>query len=264
MDVRLGSHLVVRLDEPLTARQTGADLTGALARLALPAAVAAAFLTVAWVVLLLVSPAPPADADAAQRLQFIGAHDGWQIASFLVVVPLALLLVPVWLGLAALCWRTRPAAGLLALAFGVIYAPLSTSAYWAQLTTVRGLAELQRTAPGDAVAAFRVLGFADDRWSLAYAVDVLGYAILGLAALAIGYGLAGRRGGLSRVTAALFGATGVLALLGAAGFVAGSGLLELGVLASGGIFLLALIGATLLLYRAGWSQTTAVLEATTG
>jgi hypothetical protein len=221
-----------------------------LVRLAWPAAIGLVLLTAAWVATLVLAPQQPAGADAAARLRFIAAHDGWQVASFAVVVPLALLHVPVWFGLAALAWPARPAAGLLAAAYGLLYAPFTCLAYWTQLTVVRGLAEVQASDPAAAVAAHRLFAFGGSLASLSYSLAVLGYAIWGLASLAAARGLLARRDRLARATAALLGLAGGLALAGAAGYVARNGVLESGVLLSGVAFLPAMIAATFLLRRA--------------
>jgi hypothetical protein len=221
------------------------DLTryGSLAALLL------ALLTIAWIVTLALSPAPPPGATASDQLQFIADHDGWQVLNFAVVVPLGLVHVPVWLGLAALIWRRRPAMAALAVAFGLLYAPFTVAGYWSQLTTVRGLAELAEREPERAAAAFEVLGFAGDPWSFSYGIIVLGYGVWGLAALAVFAGLRDEEYRLKRVVAVLFGVSGALAILGAIGFVAQRPLLELGVLLSGVVFLPAIVGTAVLLHQ---------------
>jgi hypothetical protein len=62
-------------------------------------------------------------------------------------------------------------------------------------------------------------------------------------------GLRGYDYRLARVTSVLFGAAGVLSILGAIGFVARNEWLELGVLFSGIVFLAALVGTAVLLYQ---------------
>ena len=55
----------------------------------------------------------PGDAQLADKLQFIVDRPEWAVGPGLVA-GLALLHIPVWLGLAAAMWAHRPAAGLLA------------------------------------------------------------------------------------------------------------------------------------------------------
>ncbi len=140
---------------------------------------AVAALTAAWIVVMLIAPNPPAGATPSATLSFIQHHDDWQVISFVIVAPIALLQVPLWVALAAVIWRSRPALSVMIPLIGLTYAPFTLWSYWSQISIVRGLAELQRTSPTDAVAAFQVLQFSSDRWSAAYASDVLGYVIWG-------------------------------------------------------------------------------------
>jgi hypothetical protein len=220
-----------------------------LARYGSLAAILLALLTLLWIITLALSPAPPPGATAGDQLQFIADHDGWQALNFAVVVPLGLVHVPVWLGLAALIWRRRPALAALAASFGLLYAPFTVIGYWSQLTTVRGLAELAEREPERAAAAFEVLAFTGDPWSVSYGIVVLGYGVWGVAALAVFAGLRDEDYRLTRVVAVLFGVSGVLAILGAIGFVAQIPLLELSILLSGVVSLSAVVGTAVLLHR---------------
>lgn len=215
-------------------------------------AVAAAVVTaatVAWVVLLAAGPTLAEGADAQQRIAFLTEHMGWHLAGFAVVVPLALLYVPMWLGLAAQLWPRQPAAGLLAVAFGLVYAPFGLFGYWSQLTVVRGLTELHASSPQEALVAVEVLAFDGQPWSIGYATAVLAYAVWGVAAIAVAAGLLRDRQALARWTGAFFALTGVLSVLGAVGFVARVELLELAVMVSGITSLLASATTAVLLHR---------------
>lgn len=248
---------------------SSAGMRVGLLRAGAVAAFAVTMLTVAWVVLLALTPAPPPEADAAGQLAFVGEHAGWHVAGFAVVVPLALLSVPMWLGLAALLWATRPAIGVLGAAVGLVYVPFGLFGYWSQLTVVRGLVELHAIAPEQAVAAFAVLHFDGTAWSLGYATAVLGYAVWGVAAAIMATGLARGLGSLASWAGAMFALTGVLALIGAVGFVARVEILETGVMVSGVTSLAASATTALLLHRharrssAMVSNETASTEAST-
>ena len=76
---------------PSVVRGSATSPLPALMRVGSVAAAAVTAASVAWVALLLVGQTPPAGADAAQRLAFLVAHEGWHVAGFAVVVPLALL-----------------------------------------------------------------------------------------------------------------------------------------------------------------------------
>ncbi len=205
--------------------------------------------TVAWVALLAAGPTLADGADAQQRIDFLTEHMGWHLAGFAVVAPLALLYVPMWLGLAALLWPRQPAAGLLAVAFGLVYTPFGLFGYWSQLTIVRGLTQLHTTSPNEALVAVEVLAFDGQPWSIGYATAVLAYTVWGVAAIAAAIGLLRDRQALARWTGGFFALTGLLSLLGAVGFVARVELLEFGVMISGVTSLLASAATAVLLHR---------------
>jgi hypothetical protein len=219
-----------------------------LTRIGWVAATIMAALSLAWVVSLALIPGPSEGLDLASRLAYLDAHPEAFVGPALVV-GLAILHVPVWLGLAAVVWSLRPAAGVLAVCFGLVYATLASINYWAQLTVVRGLADLAATDPSGAVAAYRLFEFPGGLTSLSYGIDVLAYSIWGIAAIAIAVGLLAFEARLPRATGLLCAVSGVLAIAGGAGFVIENDLLELGVLLSGIGFLVALIAAAVLMRR---------------
>lgn len=214
------------------------------------AALGATTLTIVWVAVLALSPQVPAGAAASERLAWLAVHAEWHLAGFAIVVPLALLYVPMWLGLAAVLWDRAPAAGVLGVAFGLLYAPVGLLGYWLQLTVVRGLVQLRASDPEEALAVVRVLHFDGAPWSLGYALAVLGYALWGLAAVAVAAGLLRLPNALAHWTGIFFALAGLLSVVGAIGFVAGAAALEQGVLLSGVASVLASAGTALLLHRA--------------
>jgi hypothetical protein len=211
------------------------------------AALIMAILTAGWVVSLGLVSGPPVDADPAAKLAYLADHPEAGLVGPSLVAALALLHVPVWLGLAAVAWSRRPAAALLAVAFGLVYAPLASINYWSQLTVVRGLADLSRTDPAAATAVYRLFEFPGGLASFAYGVDVLAYVVWGVAALFAAAALAAVEGRAAKVTAVLFGAGGVLAIGGGIGFVGQVDALELGVMLSGVVFLFGLVAGAVLM-----------------
>jgi hypothetical protein len=216
-----------------------------------------AVLTTAWVVALALIPGPPGDAALVEKLRYLGDHPETAIGPGLVA-GLALLHVPVWLGLAAAVWARRPAAGLFGVVFGLVYAPLALMNYWAQLTVVRGLADVSRTDPVAAAAAYRLFEFPGGLASFTYGVDVLAYVVWGVAAIAVCVGLVALEGRLAQTTALLWGIGGVLAIVGGIGFLAQNDVLELGVLLSGVVFLVGLVATSVLLQRAASTEDAVV------
>ena len=212
------------------------------------AAALAACLTALWVIALVAVPGPPADATALARLTYLADHPETAIAPALVV-GLALLFIPIWLGLAAAVWSRRPAAGVLAVTFGLVYAPLASINYWSQLTVVRGLASLSRTDPAGSTGLYRLFEFPAGLTSLAYGLDVFAYAVWGIAAIAIAVGLWALAQPVARAAALAFGIGGSLAIVGCVGFVIGIPLLELGVMLSGIAALVAMVLAAVWLLR---------------
>jgi hypothetical protein len=214
-------------------------------------------LTAGWVVSLALIPGPSADAELGEKMRFLADHPETAIGPGLVA-GVALLHVPVWLGLAAAVWTHRPAAGLFAVAFGLVYAPLATMSYWAQLTVVRGLAEVSRSDPAAATAAYRLFEFPGGLASFTYGVDVLAYVVWGVAALAACGGLLALEGRLAQATGLLWGLGGVLAIVGGIGYVVRSDVLEMGVLLSGVVFLVGLVSSAVLLHRAAADESAMV------
>jgi len=227
-----------------TRRRLGNDL----AAIGWVAAAIMAALTTAWVASMALVQPPPADADLAAKLTYLADHPEAGLVGPSLVAALALLHIPVWVGLAAVAWSRRPAAGLLAVAFGLVYAPLASINYWSQLTVVRGLADLVHTDPAAAVAAYRLFEFPGGLASFAYGVDVLAYVIWGVAALLACAALAAVDGRLAKLTAALFGLGGLLAIVGGVGFVGQVDVLEAGVMLSGVVFLAGLVAAAVLMH----------------
>jgi hypothetical protein len=211
------------------------------------AAAAAAVFTLLWVTALIAVPGAIAETGLAEQLAHLRDAGLAGSPAPLLSLPLAFLFVPVWLGLAALAWEKRPAAGVLAVCFGLLYVPFVTLNYWSQATVVRGLAELAAAEPA-AVELYRLFAFGE-LTSFGYAFNLLGYAVWGLAGVSIAAGLWVLDGRLARATAGFFALSGVLAIIGATGFVLGSALLEFAVLVSGVASLAATIVAAVLLRR---------------
>ena len=206
-----------------------------------------AALTLVWLVLLMVLPSLPADGTGDDELRFIGAHDRARIASFLPTTLVAFAYIPTWVGLGVLLWDDTPAAAVLSVAFGVLYPAITASGYWMQYTVVRGLAGLHEQDPTTARAAYEIVGFHERPTSMAGSAVVLGYTVWSLGAVAAGIGLLAHGGGAATTTGILYLVTALLMFLGAAGYVARSKILELGVVLSGVASLGAVVAAGLLL-----------------
>ncbi len=209
------------------------------------AAIVASALTILWLLTLAAAP-PPAGGSTAEHLAALAADDLGHSLTFAVVLPIGLVLVPVWISLAVRAWRAHLVAAVLCVAYGLMYAPLSTTAYWLELTAARGLADAYRTEPASAVTAYRLLDFGATT-SVATALDVLGYAILGLGLVAAAV-LLWSRDRLARVTAVMFLASAGLSIAGAIGIALRWSWLEPAAIASGAPFLLAAIATAWLLW----------------
>ncbi len=219
------------------------------------AAVVLLVLSIAWIVSLAFAPMPGAGADTVERITFLAENEHWHIINFAIVVPMGLIHVPLWFGIGAIIWPRLPGLAALVAAFGIIYAPLTVIGYWSQLTTVRGIVDLYDTEPDAALAAFEIIEFSGEPWSLAYGLVVLGYGVWGVAAIAVFGGLIGFSYRLARVTGTLFGLSGVFGIAGAIGFASGNALIELGVLFSGVVFIPSLVGVSVLLYQVSQGQS---------
>lgn len=206
-------------------------------------------LTLAWVILL-VHPSPPsADAGAIERLAFIELHTGWQTASFIVAALMAIAYIPVWASLGALIVPGRQTLGMITVVLGILFSSLFVIGYWTQITTVYSLMDLLDSNTDAAIAVAGAFDFSGNFWTASYGIVIASFVLLGLTTLTIFAGLGDSRYAPARTTAMLFGAAGLLAIVGAVGFAANISFLEHGILLSGVTFIPALSGTTILLHR---------------
>jgi hypothetical protein len=206
----------------------------------------AALLTIAWLITFFAFP-PPGPGTATEHLRDLAAEDFRGSIAFVVVLPLALILAPVWFALAARAWRASPVAAVLAPTFGLLYAPCSLMAYWSQLTVARGLADAYASDPRAAVAAYQLFDFGSTT-SFTFALDEGGYAILGLASFAAAV-LLRSDGRLGLLAGAALALSGVLSIVGATGLALRVSIMEAGAVASGPPFLVGIVAVAVLLRR---------------
>jgi hypothetical protein len=220
----------------------------ALSRAGAWAAAAAAVLTIVWLITLVAWPPYPGG-TTAEHLEALLADDACWSLGFAVTLPLGLTLVPVWIALAARAWRAHPVAASLTLVYGLMYAPLSTAAYWLQLTTARGVAEAYDRDPAAALAAYQLFDFGTTA-SLTMAFDTLGYAVLGLGTMSVAV-LVWAGGRLGRLIGVMFATSGVLSIAGAVGIALRWDWLGAATIASGAPFLVAIVAVPRLLWIPG-------------
>lgn len=211
------------------------------------AAIAAAFLTLVWLVAMATLPSAPKGSDPDEELGFIAAHDRAQIARFVPTTLVALAYIPTWLGLGALLWAETPAAAALTVAFGLLYPSVTATGYWMQYTVVRGLADLAARDPGAARVSYEIVGFHDRPTSMSASAVIFGYTLWSLAALAAGVALLSHEGGLAVTTGVLLLVTASLMFIGVVGHIARSRLLTAAVFLSGVTSLAATIAIAWLL-----------------
>lgn len=210
------------------------------------AAVLVVLLTLTWLVIFVRSPDAGSSAD--QQVTFYSEHGSLLIRQFLPTTLVALLYVPVWVGLAVDAWDAAAAIAILGVAFGLLYPPLVAMAYWTQYTAARGVAESAGDDPEAATRAWRVIGFSEDPRSVPGSLVVLGYFVWGIAGGVFAVALL-QTGGTARVaTAAALGLTAALTTAGAVGFVWRNRTLATGVLASGVTSVLATAMAAVVLF----------------
>ncbi len=211
------------------------------------AAFAAAALTLTWLAMMVLLPAPPATSTSAEELDFIADNDGAQIARFLPTTLVALAYVPTWLGLGVVLWNEAPAAAALTVAFGLLYPATTATGYWMQYTVVRGFAESRAEGAVAATTAYELVGFHDRPTSMSASAVLLGYTFWSLGGLAAGIALFAHGGGLAVTTGILFVVTAALMFVGVAGYIARNRALTMGVFLSGVVSLGATIATALLL-----------------
>jgi hypothetical protein len=232
----------------LAATSTEYRVVRALSRAGAWAAAAVAVLTVVWLGTMIVWP-PYSGGTTAEHLEALLADDVRWSLGFAVTLPLGLALVPVWIALAARAWRAHPVAASLTLVYGLMYAPLSTTAYWLQLTTARGVAETYGRDPAAALAAYQLFDFGTTA-SLTTAFDTLGYAVLGLGTMSVAV-LVWAEGRLGRLIGFMFAVSGALSIAGAVGIALRWDWLGVAAIASGVPFLAAIAAVPRLLWIPG-------------
>lgn len=235
-------------------------LISILARVGSIAAAILIVLTIAWVILL-IHPSPPrTDASAVEQLAFIEQNEHWQTISFAVAALMAVAYIPVWLGLGAIIVPVRQTIGMIAVALGVMFSAVLGVGYWTQLATVQNLLQLLETNTQAAIAMAGAFDFSGNFWTASYGIVIGAFVLWGLTTLTVFAGMVDSRYRPAQITGALFGAAGLLALIGAVGFAAGIGFLEHGILLSGVLFVPALSGTVLVLHQvaAGVSPTEVV------
>lgn len=229
-----------------TVTATEARIVRAFARAGGLAALAGAALTLLWVATLIANP-PPGDASTADHLRALLADDVGHSIGYAVTLPLAFLFVPVWMALAVRAWRAHPVAAALTVAFGLLYTPFPTIAYFSQLTAARGVAATFGSDPAAALAAYQLFDFGT-RTSLTSAIDVAGYAVLAIGTLAASI-LVWPDGRAGRVAAVSLALSGGLSIAGAVGTILRWPPLEAGAVLSGLPFLVAIALVPAILLR---------------
>jgi hypothetical protein len=166
-----------------------------------------------------------------------------------VAALMAIAYVPVWLGLGAAIVPVRQIIGMIAVALGVMFSAVLVVGYWTQLATVQNLLQLLDTNTQAAIAMAGAFDFSGNFWTASYGIVIAAFVLWGLTTLTIFAGMVDSRYRPAQITGALFGAAGMLALIGAVGFAAGIGFLEHGILLSGVLFVPALSGTVLVLHQ---------------
>jgi hypothetical protein len=138
-------------------------------------------------------------------------------------------------GIDVLCKKDAPLWSAMAAAFIPIYGLLNLFAYVSQITIVPRLVELRPAS--DALLAQMVQAWPGSAVNVA---NNLGYAVLGIPSIVYGILLA-RRATLLRAGGILLALSGVASIAGLIGIAAGSAALSTGSIASGALFLVALI-----------------------
>ncbi len=221
-------------------------------------ALAAAILTMIWLVMLLALPAPPAEATPAEELQFIVEHEAAHVVLYAGVFLLTLVQVPFLIALTVLSYRRRGGLALVWGALGLLYTVFSLFAYWTQLTVVRGLADLfahsedavLRTA---ALGGYLTWGYSGRLSAAPYALDLLGYLLYSMALLGFGLMLV-REWGVDPVSGGLLILSAAAGLIGVIGYLGQNPLLENGIVLSGAFIMPAFFTLAYRFQReAGWA-----------
>jgi hypothetical protein len=206
--------------------------------------------TVLWLVLYIYSVASAGPLETLeQALASVARPDALFYLTYANATLVTLSATMLFAGLYVYCQPTAPGWSAMGLVFVPVYCVLNLFAYLSQITIVPRLLALQQTAEYQAASRL-LLGQMVQQWpgSAVNVLNNLAYAILGIPSIVFGVLLC-RRGSSTRLPGVLLALNGVACIIGMAGVVSGSGLLQQGSIVGGALFLLALIPLSLTFLR---------------
>lgn len=207
-------------------------------------------LTVFWLVLYIwgIIRAGPVE-TFEQALASVAEPDGLFYLTYVNATLITLSATMLFAGLYVYCKPIAPEWSVMGLVFVPVYCVLNLFAYLSQITIVPRLLAFQQMADYQAASSL-LLGQMIQQWpnSAVNAFNNLAYAILGIPSIIFGMALF-KRNKSTRLPGILLALNGVACIVGMVGVVLGNGLLEMGSIVGGVLFLLALIPLSLTLLQ---------------
>ncbi len=218
-----------------------------------PLSLATLLATLLWLVLLIFSMSSTGPIETREQALGFAAQGGVLFTlTYINAAIITLLATALFTGLYGLLRTAIPAAVRIAVVFLPAYTAMNLFVYLSQMAVVPRLLALQADPQYGAAAALLAAQMIQ-MWpgSLVAFVNNLAYAILGIPSIIFGGGLI-RVGGIMRSAGLLLVLSGIASIIGLIGLMAANSSLQLGSIAGGGLFLLALFPLTLDLYRERW------------
>jgi len=207
-------------------------------------------LTAVWLVLLIIGVSSKGPVDTFEEaVAAVAEPDALFYLTYTNATLVTLSVVALFAALHTYFHASDPQASTIALAFAPIYGALNLLVYGSQIAVIPRLLVFQRMAVYEPTASL-LIGQIVQGWSgsAIAALNSLAYAILAIPSLIFG-ALLLRQNRLMQVAGALLALNGVACIIGLGGSLLQNRLLEMGTLAGGVLFLLALIPLSLSAWR---------------
>ncbi len=218
-----------------------------------PISLATLIVTLIWLVFLIAGTASAGEITTPlQALEYVSRAGVVFYLTYANAALITLLATALFAGLYGFLRTAFPTGVRIAIIFVPAYAAMNLFVYLSQISVLPRLLTLQNDpvyGPTAQLLAAQLVQV----WpgSLVAFVNGLAYAVLGIPSIIFGVTLS-RIGDGMRPAGLLLLFSGVASIIGLLGLMAANPLLQLGSLAGGGLFLLALLPLTLELYRERW------------
>jgi len=196
--------------------------------------------TAAWA-LLTIASASETDSSwsDAEYVEWIGSPSIITTVNYVNAALVTALAAVFFAFLSTATFQVAPVAVIVGAPFIPVYAAMNLIVYTSQITLVPRLAQATQAGSASFPVVVQLMQLSPQH-TIVSTLNLLAYAALAVPSIALGLG-AMRRGARLTVSGVLLAASGAFSIVGFLGALVGSPLLEVGVLAGGGVFLVALV-----------------------